>query len=51
MMNINSADESLLNYSLTADFTDQSLPAILEMLEKSLNLKYEIDDNQIILNN
>ncbi|MEQ7798616.1 FecR domain-containing protein [Pedobacter sp. ASV1-7] len=51
MMNINSTDESLLNYSLTADFTDQSLPAILEMLEKSLNLKYEINDNQIILNN
>ena len=50
-VSISSTNESLLNYSLTADFTDQSLPAILEMLEKSLNLKYEINENQIILNN
>lgn len=48
-VNISTTNESLLNYSLTADFTDQSLPAILEMLEKSLNLKYEINENQIIL--
>ncbi len=48
-VNISTTNESLLNYSLTADFTDQSLPAILEMLEKSLNLKYEINENQIFL--
>lgn len=50
-VNISTTDEALLNYSLKADFTDQSLPAILEMLEKSLGLKYEINDRQIILNN
>jgi transmembrane sensor len=50
-VSISTTDESLLNYSLTADFTDQSLPAILEMLGKSLDLKYEINEGQIILNN
>jgi len=50
-VSISTTDESLLNYSLNADFTDQSLPAILEMLGKSLDLKYELNENQIILFN
>ena len=32
-VHISSDDEDLLNYVLRADFTDQSLPSILEMLE------------------
>lgn len=50
-VSISATDNSLLNYSLTADFTNQSLPAILEMLEKSMDLKYEINGDQIILYN
>ncbi|MNL43791.1 fec operon regulator FecR [compost metagenome] len=50
-VSISTTNKSLLNYSLTADFTDQSLPAILEMLEKSMDLKYEINEGQIILYN
>lgn len=48
-VHISSTDEKLLNYALKADFTDQSLPSILEMLEKSLDLQYEINDKEIIL--
>ena len=48
-VHISSDDEDLLNYVLRADFTDQSLPSILEMLEKSLNLHYEIDGRRIIV--
>jgi transmembrane sensor len=48
-VHISSPDEKLLNYALKADFTDQSLPSILEMLEKSLDLQYEINDKEIIL--
>ena len=50
-VHISSDDEDLLNYVLRADFTDQSLPSILEMLEKSLDLHYEINDDEIILKN
>ncbi|HEY0669505.1 MAG TPA: FecR family protein [Sphingobacteriaceae bacterium] len=49
-VNIHSSDEKLLNYVLKADFTDQNLPSILEMLEKSLEVQYEIKDKEIILN-
>lgn len=49
-VDISTEDKALLSYSLKADFTDQSLPAILEMLEKSLDLKYEINERKIILN-
>ncbi len=48
-VNIKENDEKLLAYTLKADFTDQSLPSILEMLEKSLNVQYEIRDKDIIL--
>lgn len=48
-VNISTADEKLLDYVLKADFTDQSLPSILEMLRKSLNVENEISDNAIIL--
>ena len=48
-VNIKENDEKLLAYTLKADFTDQSLPSILEMLEKSLNVQYEIRDEDIIL--
>ncbi|MXV52477.1 DUF4974 domain-containing protein [Pedobacter sp. HMF7647] len=42
-------DDVLKSYLLKADFTDQSLPEILEMLEKSLSINYEINEGQIIL--
>lgn len=48
-VNIRTADEKLLGYMLKADFTDQSLPPILEMLRKSLNVEYEINDDGITL--
>jgi hypothetical protein len=48
-VNISTADEKLLDYVLKADFTDQSLPSILEMLRKSLNVENEISDDGIIL--
>jgi transmembrane sensor len=48
-VNISTADDKLLDYVLKADFTDQSLPSILEMLRKSLNVENEISDNGIIL--
>jgi ferric-dicitrate binding protein FerR (iron transport regulator) len=48
-VNINTADEKLLDYVLKADFNDQSLPSILEMLRKSLNVENEISDDGIIL--
>lgn len=42
-------DEPIDNYLLNGDFTGQNLPDILEMIEKSLNVSYEIRDNKIIL--
>jgi ferric-dicitrate binding protein FerR (iron transport regulator) len=48
-VNISTADEKLLDYVLKADFNDQSLPSILEMLRKSLNVENEISDDGIIL--
>ncbi len=48
-VNISTADEKLLEYVLKADFADQSLPSILEMLRKSLDVENEISDNGIIL--
>ncbi|ADY53206.1 anti-FecI sigma factor, FecR [Pseudopedobacter saltans DSM 12145] len=48
-VDITTSNKDLLNFSLEADFTDQSLPSILEMLEKSLDLKYEINGRKIIL--
>jgi len=48
-MNIRTEDKELGKYLFKADFTDQSLPAILEMLQNSLNAGYVIDDTNIVL--
>ena len=48
-VHISSGDEKLLKYTLKADFTDQSLPSILEMLKKSLDVEYQINNQEIIL--
>lgn len=48
-VNIAVEDEKLLDYVLKADFTDQSLPSILEMLQKSLGVEYELNNQQIKL--
>lgn len=48
-VHIYSPDAQLGNLSLNADFTDQSLPSILEMMQKSLNITYEINGNTIQL--
>jgi transmembrane sensor len=48
-VNISTADKSLSNFVLNADFTDQNLPAILEMMGKSLELTYEFNDTGITL--
>jgi len=40
-------DETLKKYLLKADFNNESLPEILELLEKSLNINYKINDRQI----
>jgi len=47
---IGTKDEEIREYVLNADFTDQSLPAILEILERSLDITYTIDDKKIQLN-
>jgi ferric-dicitrate binding protein FerR (iron transport regulator) len=41
-------DKSTATYLLSADFTNQNLPDILEMLETSLNITYEIQGDKII---
>lgn len=43
------SDPQLNEYLLRADFTDQNLPDILQMLEKSLGLTYEIAGKEIVL--
>ena len=48
-MHIRTDDKELSAYLLKADFTGQDLPAILDMLENSLNVSYTIDDTNIIL--
>jgi ferric-dicitrate binding protein FerR (iron transport regulator) len=42
-------DKELGKYLLKADFTDQNLPTILDMLESSLNVGYNMDDIEIEL--
>lgn len=41
-------DESTAGYSLNADFTNQNLPDILEMMQTSLNITYELQGDKII---
>nr|WP_121272383.1 FecR domain-containing protein [Pedobacter schmidteae] len=48
-VNITIADDALDAYVLKADFTDQSLPEILLMMQKSLNITYAIDGKHIEL--
>ncbi len=48
-MHIHTEDAELGKYLFKADFTGQSLPAILDMLENSLNVSYTMDDTDIIL--
>lgn len=48
-VNIIVNDVSLADYSLKADFSGMHLAAILEMLEKSLDARYEIKGDNIIL--
>ncbi len=48
-MHIHTNDKELSSYLLNADFTGQNLPAILDMLENSLNVSYTMDDTDVIL--
>ena len=48
-VNITVADQALNSYVLKADFTGQSLPEILLIMEKSLNITYSIDGTTIVL--
>lgn len=48
-LRVHKTDKELNNYILKADFTNQNLPDILQMLEKSLNLTYEIEGREIVL--
>lgn len=42
-------NKELDNYMLTADFEGFNLPEVLETLKKSLNISYEVTDDNIIL--
>ncbi|PWG79008.1 FecR family protein [Pararcticibacter amylolyticus] len=46
---INITDQRFQGYTLNADFTGQSLPVILEMISKSLDVNCEITDNRIVI--
>lgn len=48
-VNIKIADAALDTYVLKADFTGQSLPEILLIMEKSLNITYTIEGKNIVL--
>jgi ferric-dicitrate binding protein FerR (iron transport regulator) len=48
-VNISSADNKINSDYLNADFTDESLPSIMEIIKKSLNVSYVVKDNQFIL--
>src|SRR5690606_15268265 len=48
-LQVDKTAKELNSYMLKADFTNQNLPDILQMLEKSLNLTYEIDGKDIVL--
>lgn len=45
---IHCADSIILQYNLNADFNDQNLTDILEMLEQSLNTHYEMQSDSLI---
>jgi transmembrane sensor len=48
-VHITVVDEKINHYMLNADFSDFNLPDVLEALNKSLNIDYEIKDNTIEL--
>lgn len=48
-VNITTAGQALNDYVLKADFTGQSLPEILLIMEKSLNITYSIEGTDILL--
>jgi transmembrane sensor len=48
-VNISSADESINTDNLKADFTNENLPTILEILKKTLNVTYRVNSNQFVL--
>jgi ferric-dicitrate binding protein FerR (iron transport regulator) len=48
-MHIHTDDKELADYLYKADFTGQNLPAILDILENSLNVSYTMDDTDIVL--
>ena len=47
-VHIKCRQKEIYAYSLNADFTDQNLTSILEMLEKSLNIHYELANDSVI---
>lgn len=48
-VNISSVDESINTDNLKADFTNENLPTILEILKKTLNVTYRVNGNQFVL--
>lgn len=48
-INIYSADPELNKLVFTGDFTDQSLPAILDMIKASINADYSMEDEKIFV--
>ncbi|RCH56115.1 hypothetical protein DJ568_05050 [Mucilaginibacter hurinus] len=50
-VNIVSTDEKLDNYLLNADFNGLNFVSVMEILRKTLNVSYEINNTNIILKN
>lgn len=48
-VNITVSDDKINGYLFIADLSEQNLPSILEILKTSLDLNYEIQNNEIIL--
>ncbi|MFD0749573.1 FecR family protein [Mucilaginibacter calamicampi] len=48
-VNISSTDSKINSDYLNADFTNESLPSIMEIINKSLNVSYTVKGNQFIL--
>ncbi|MDT3403254.1 FecR family protein [Mucilaginibacter terrae] len=46
-ISIHSSDAKLNNLIFTGDFTDQNLPAILDMIQQSVNASYHINANGV----
>lgn len=50
LVHIQILNPEIKKYTLKADFNKQNLPNILELLSKSMDISYEILDNQILIN-